>query len=51
VDGQAWEQYREPDGSVSLVRSYGSTVVVVGTTRATAELAELEVLAGSLQTG
>ena len=50
VDGSPWEQYREADGSVSLVRSYGATLVVVGTTRATAELAELEVLAGSLQT-
>ena len=51
VGGQAWEQYREADGSVSLVRSYGSTLVVVGTTRATADVAELEVLAGSLRAG
>ncbi|MDP9466469.1 MAG: DUF4245 domain-containing protein [Actinomycetota bacterium] len=49
VAGQSWEQYREADGSVSLVRSYGRTVVVVGTMRATADVAELEVLAGSLQ--
>jgi hypothetical protein len=51
VDGQAWEQYQESDGSVSLVRSYGSTLVVVGTKRATADVAELEALAGSLRTG
>ena len=50
VDGEAWEQYREADGSVSLVRSYGSTLVVVGTKRATADVAELELLAGSLRT-
>jgi len=50
VAGQTWEQYREADGSRSLVRSYGPALVVVGTKRATAELAELEVLAGSLRT-
>jgi hypothetical protein len=50
VDGEAWEQYREQDGSVSLVRSYGDALVVVGTKRATADVAELEVLAGSLRT-
>jgi hypothetical protein len=50
VDGQAWQQYREADGSVSLVRSYGPTLVVVGSTRATADVGELEVLAGSLRT-
>ena len=50
VAGDTWEQYREADGSLSLVRSYGPTLVVVGTKRATAEVAELEVLAGSLQT-
>jgi hypothetical protein len=50
VAGQTWESYREADGSLSLVRSYGSALVVVGTKRATAEPAELEVLAGSLQT-
>ena len=50
VDGEAWEQYREADGSVSLVRSYGEALVVVGTKRATADVAELEVLAGSLRT-
>ncbi len=51
VDGQEWEQLREPDGSVSLVRSYGSTTVVVGTKRATASVAELEVLLRSLTRG
>ena len=50
VGGEAWEQYREGDGSVSLVRSYGDVLVVVGSTRATADVAELEVLAGSLRT-
>jgi hypothetical protein len=48
VDGVSWEQYRESDGSRSLSRSYGSATVVVGTRRATAELAELEVLLRSL---
>jgi len=49
VDGQAWEQLREPDGSISLTRSYGGTTVVVGTKRATAPLPELEVLLRSLR--
>lgn len=49
VDGQAWEQLREPDGSISLTRSYGPTTVVLGTKRATAPLAELEVLLRSLR--
>jgi hypothetical protein len=48
VDGQSWEQYREADGSVSLVRPYGSALVVLGSKRATADVAELEVLAGHL---
>ena len=51
VDGATWEQYVEPDGSRSLVGSYGPATVVVGTRRATAGLAELEVLLGSLTTG
>lgn len=51
VDGQPWQQYREADGSVSLVRSYGATLVVVGTKRTTADVAELQVLAGALSTG
>ncbi len=50
VDGEAWEQYREADGSLSLVRSYGEALVVVGSKRATADVAELEALAGSLRT-
>jgi hypothetical protein len=49
VDGRAWEQLREPDGSISLTRSYGVTTVVVGTKRTTAPLAELEVLLRSLR--
>jgi hypothetical protein len=48
VDGQPWEQYREADGSVSLVRSYGPARVVVGSKRGTAGTAELQELAGSL---
>jgi hypothetical protein len=50
VAGQTWEQYREADGSLSLVRPYGPALVVVGTSRATAGVAELEVLADSLET-
>jgi nucleotide-binding universal stress UspA family protein len=50
VGGQSWQQFREGDGSTSLVREDGPTLVVVGTKRATATLAELEVLAGSLRT-
>jgi hypothetical protein len=48
VDGAAWEQYRDEDGSLSLVRSFDGTTVVVGTVRATATLEELEVLLRSL---
>lgn len=48
VDGVAWEQFVEPDGSRSLVRSYGAATVVVGTERATAGPEELAVLLGSL---
>jgi hypothetical protein len=51
VDGVPWEQVREPDGSLSLTRSYGPTTVVVGTKRATATLAELEVLLRALTRG
>lgn len=50
VEGQSWEQYREADGSVSLVRSYGAMLVVVGTKRATADVAELAALASSVGT-
>jgi len=42
-----WTQYRQ-DGIISLVRQYGDTVVVLGTLRDTATLAELRVLAGRL---
>ncbi|MBC7374591.1 MAG: DUF4245 domain-containing protein [Frankiales bacterium] len=48
VDGVAWEQFREADGSLSLVRAYGPVTVVLGTRRATAPLAELQALARSL---
>ena len=48
VDGQSWQQYREPDGSLSLVASFGDATVVVGTRRATAGLSELELLLRSL---
>ena len=48
VRGATWEQYRDGDGSLSLVRAYGAVTVVVGTLRATAPLSELRVLAGSL---
>jgi hypothetical protein len=48
VDGVAWEQYRDSDGSLSLVRSAGPVTVVVGTTRATATQEELVALVRSL---
>jgi hypothetical protein len=48
VSGEQWQQLREADGSLSLTRSYGATTVVVGTKRATAGLAELEVLLRAL---
>jgi len=51
VDGVEWEQRVEPDGSRSLISSYGPVTVVVGTTRATAGLEELRVLLGSLAVG
>ena len=50
VDGVAWRQLQEPDGSRSFTRSYGSTTVVVGSRRATAGPEELAVLLGSLAT-
>ena len=50
VDGETWEQYADGDGSLSLVRSYGAVTVVVGSSRASASLAELEALAESLAT-
>ncbi|MCW2615773.1 MAG: hypothetical protein JWN08_2767 [Frankiales bacterium] len=51
VEGAPWEQYRDADGSLSLVRAYGPVTVVVGTLRATATLDELRLLAGSLTVG
>jgi len=50
VASGTWEQYRDGDGSLSLVRSYGDTVVIVGSLRATAPLDELETLAAALAT-
>ena len=49
VDGVAWTEYRK-DKAISLVRSYGSTLVVLGTLRDTASLDELRLLAGRLAT-
>ena len=51
VDGVTWEQRRDADGSLSLSRSYDGVTVVVGTSRATATQAELEVLLRSLRQG
>lgn len=51
VDGVAWQQVREPDGSRSFTRAYGGTTVVVGSRRATAGAEELAVLLGALSTG
>ena len=48
--GGTWQQYRDEDGSLSLVRSYGPALVVVGSLRATAPLEELETLVGALAT-
>lgn len=51
VDGVSWDRHRDADGSLSLSRSYGGVTVVVGTLRATADQAELEVLLRSLREG
>lgn len=48
VAGGTWQQYRDEDGSLSLVRPYGGVTVVVGTARATASIEELRALAESL---
>jgi hypothetical protein len=48
VAGVSWQQWREPDGSISLTRSYGPATVVLGTRRATADRDELAVLLRSL---
>lgn len=45
-----WEQYRDADGSLSLVREYGPVTVALGSTRGTASLEELRVLAAALTT-
>lgn len=47
VAGVLWKQYRG-EKAISLVRSVGSTVMVVGTLRDTASLDELRVLAAAL---
>jgi hypothetical protein len=47
IDGVEWTEYRK-DKATSLVRRYGTTLVVVGTLRDTASLDELRVLAGRL---
>ena len=51
VGGATWEQYRDGDGSLSLTREYGPVTVVVGSTRSTARLEELRVLAAALTSG
>ncbi len=51
VDGVEWEQRVEADGSRSFFSSHGPVTVVIGTTRATASLAELRVLLASLTVG
>lgn len=48
VGGVTYEQYADPDGSISLVRQAGAVTVVVGTLRASAPLDELRTLAASL---
>ncbi|MCU1589468.1 MAG: hypothetical protein JWP11_724 [Frankiales bacterium] len=47
IDGATWQEYRQGK-AISLVRSYGTTTVVLGTLRDTASLEELRVLAGRL---
>jgi hypothetical protein len=49
IGGAVWEEYRK-DKAISLVRSFGTTVVVLGTERDTAAIDELRVLAGRLST-
>lgn len=51
VDGVAWQQYSDDDGSLSLVRTFGPVTVVAGTKRGTATLDDLRVLVRSLSTG
>jgi hypothetical protein len=47
IGGASWTEYRQ-DRAISLVRSYGTTTIVLGTLRDTAGLDELRVLAGRL---
>lgn len=47
VDGVTWQEYRQ-DKAISLVRSYGTTTIVLGTLRDTAPLDELRLLASRL---
>ncbi len=48
VEGQPWRVHRD-DEALSLVRTYGRTLVVVGSLRSTASQAELETLAAHLR--
>jgi hypothetical protein len=47
IDGATWDHYRREDAN-SLIRSFGTTLVVLGTKRDSASLEELRVLAGAL---
>lgn len=49
INGALWTEYRA-DAATSLVRTYGTSVVVLGTLRDTASLDELRVLAAALAT-
>lgn len=49
--GATWEQRRDEDGSLSLVRRVGDVTVVVGGVRATTTLVELEALAAAVGQG
>ena len=49
IGGVTWQSYRQDKG-LSLVRTYGSSTVVLGTLRDTASIEELRVLAASLGT-
>lgn len=48
IGGATWRRFVEADGSVSLVRAFGGTTVVVGTERATAPEDELTALAATV---
>ena len=49
IAGASWRRFVDADGSVSLVRAFGSTTVVVGTERATAPEDELVELAATVR--